>query len=220
MASVFGPRIGSLDVEQAVIAVLTERLPTYLDLMAGRRGIDVAATGFPVRPRQPPFARKDFGGWPDTRLPCVQVVSPGQSERPYRADGDGLFTTTWQVNVFIVVTARDHAATRLVRSVYEDATGMCLMQDRSLTSEAHPDGFASAMDWLGESSADVTVDEKDNRTLQGTVIVLSIEVPDTLDPLAGPAVFIPDPGVSQPTYPDDPLAEEVTVTLTPEEMAP
>jgi hypothetical protein len=209
--TVFGPRVGSADVEAAVIASLTARLPTYLDQMARLKGIDPATTDFPIRPKQPPFARKNFGGWPDIHLPCVQVVCPGMSDRPVRQE-DGPYTTYWQVEVYVIVSARDHAATRVVRSVYEDAVGWCLMQHRSLG------GMCAGMDWLGESSADVPLDEHDNRTLQGTVIVLSVEIPNCLDPNAGPVVFIPDDTVTPPaTYPDDPIAQEVDIDLGAEE---
>jgi hypothetical protein len=215
--TVFGPRVGSYDVELAVIAALTERLPTYLDQCARLRGVDPSTTDFPIRPKQPPFARKDFGGWPDSRLPCVQVVCPGQSERSIRQE-DGLYTTFWQLEVFVIVTARDHAATRLVRSVYEDALGWCLLQNKSLTSGLHTTGFAEAMDWLGESSADVPVEALDNRTLQGTVVVLTVQIPNCLNPGAGPAVFIPDAGTPPVTYPDDPHAAEVILDINVEEL--
>lgn len=209
--SVFGPRTGSYDVEQAVIMMLTERLPTYVNHCAQLHGITNPTTaGFPVRPAQPPFARKNFGGWPEHHLPSVQVVCPGMAERPVRQE-DGSFTLTWQVEVFVIVSGRDHDATRLVRAVYEDALGMCIMQDRSLRSTLHPTGFAAATDWLGESSADVPVPESDNRTLQGTVVVLSVMVENCLDADAGPAIFIPDDGTPPHEYPDDPLSEDVEV---------
>jgi hypothetical protein len=120
----------------------------------------------------------------------------------------------WQLNVFCIVSARDHAAARIVRSVYEDAIGWCLMQNRGLRSLLHPDGFTRGMNMLGESSADIDVDDHDNRTLQGTVIVVEVEVSDCLDVNAGPAIFIPDPGDPLPTYPDDPDAETVVLDET------
>jgi hypothetical protein len=208
--SVFGPRIGSYDVEQAVVALLRARLPTYVDHCARLKGIDPDVTGFPIRPRSL-ITAKDFRDWPEARLPCVQVVCPGMADQPVR-DTDG-YRASWQVNVFVVVSARDRPATRQLRSVWEDAIGWCVMQNRSLG------GIATAVDWLGESSSDVPIEDGDERTLQGTVCVFSVEIPDVLDPNAGPAIFIPDPGSgTPPVYPDDPQATQVVVDYTPEEL--
>lgn len=206
--SVFGPRVGSYDVEQAVITTLTERLPTHVDRCARRKGIDPVATDFPIRTAGPITATKDFRDWPEDRLPHVQVVCPGMSDRPVR-DVEG-YRAFWEIHVFVVVSARDRAATRRMRSVWEDAVGECLLQHRSLG------GIATALDWLGESSADVPIDSDEDRTLQGTVLVCAAEIPDVLDPTAGPAVFIPDTGTgTPPTYPDDPQADTVRVDYTP-----
>lgn len=209
MTSVFGPRIGSYDVEQAVITTLTERLATHVDRCARRKAIDPDTTNFPIRPGSPITATKDFRDWPEGLLPFVQVVCPGMADRPVR-DVEG-YRAFWEINVFVVVSARDRAATRRMRSVWEDAIGECLLQHRSLG------GIATSLDWLGESSSDVPIDSSDERTLQGTVLVCAAEIPDVLDPNAGPAVFIPDPGTgTPPTYPDDPEATDVVVDYTPE----
>lgn len=209
MTSVFGPRVGSWDVEQAVVAVLNQRLATYVDKCARLKGIDPAADGFAIRPKTPITTTKDFTDWPEERVPFVQVVCPGMADRPIR-DVEG-YRAFWEINVFVVVSARDRAATRKARSVWEDAIGWCLNQNRSLG------GIATALDWLGESSADVPIDSSEERTLQGAVLVCSVEVPDVLDPNAGPAVFIPDPGTGTPPgYPDDPEATDVVVDYTPE----
>lgn len=208
--SVFGPRVGSYDVEQAAISVLTQRLPTYVDHCARLKGIDPDADGFPIRPRSKIVAVKDFRDWPEQRLPYVQVTVPGMADRPVR-DTDG-YRVFWEINVFVVVSGRDRTATRTMRSVWEDAIGWCLLQNRSLG------GIAAALDWLGESSADVPIDAQDARTLQGTVLVAAVEIPGVLDPNAGPAIFIPDPGTGTPPgYPDDPQATDVVVDYTPEE---
>jgi len=210
MSSVFGPRIGSFDLEQAVIRLLTERLATYVDHCARLKNINPDTTGFPIRPRSKILAVKDFKDWPEQRLPYVQVTVPGMADRPIR-DTDG-YRAFWEINVFVVVSARDRTATRLARSIWEDAIGWCLLQNRSLG------GIATAFDWLGESSADVPIDTEDARTLQGAVLVGAAEIPAVLDPNAGPAVFIPDPGTgTPPTYPDDPEATDVVVDYTPKE---
>lgn len=216
MPTPFGQRVGSYDVEQAIITVLHERLPTYVQRCAITRYGTLPAN-FPIRPAQPPFARKAFRDWPEAHLPCVQVACPGMAAQPERRD-EGRYTTWWEVNVFVVVSARDHAATRLVRSVYEDAVGWCLLQRRSLKSVLNPDGFASGMDWLGESSADAPIEDEDERTLQGAVCVLVVEVPNCLDPTAGPVVLIPDTGAPPAVHPDDPLVEDTIVEITPEPL--
>lgn len=213
MTGVFGPIVGSYDVEQAALAVLEEWLPTYLARVAEERGVDPSEI---PRPRSV-FQTKEFEGWPEDRLPCVQVVSPGQAQPPQGDEGG--MRAWWQMNIFCVVKGRDRAATRMLRSIYEDAIPWCLMQHQGLG------GIAAGLKWLGAGAGDVTiVDQRDERTLQGAVNVFTVEVERILDPIAGPAAPDPLPPVDGsnprtldglPAYPDDPDAETVDVTVTP-----
>lgn len=212
MSEVFGPIIGSYDVEQAVLAVLEEWLPTYLAEVARVRGIDQSIV---PRPRSM-IQAKEFEGWPEDRLPCVQVVSPGLAERPERSP-EG-YAAWWQINVFCVVHGRDKPATRRLRGIYEDAITACLMQRPGLG------GLATGMQWLGGGAGDVPIDERDTRTLAGAVTVMAVQVDSVLDPTLGPAQPDPLPAAGGsnaktldglPAYPDDPTVATADVTVTP-----
>lgn len=207
--AVFGPIIGSWNAEQAMLTTLRERLPTYVDHIARHlRDIDPDVERFPIRPRTT-AVHKQFAKWPSDRLPYVQVTSPGEAATPVRED-EGLYTRWFEIDVIVVVGADALEDTRMLRSVWEDAVVACVMQHRSLG------GFAISTDLGPQRTADVPLDVNDERTLQATLTPFVVEVTGTLDPTAGPAVFIPDPGDGTPDpYPDDPEAEEVIVDYTP-----
>jgi hypothetical protein len=210
----FGARIGSYEVEGAFITRLEERLATYVKTIALRRDIDAGDLydgigprngKLPIRPRHI-VRRQTFFGWPENDLPFVQVVASDGS--PEQGD-EGLYRLTWTVNVFCVVSGRDHEATRLLRSIYEDAIPWAIMQGRTLG------GFASALYWIGDASDDVPLNNDRTRTLQGSVSVFSVVVDGCLDPHAGPAVFFPDDGTDPDEYAEDVVVEEVEPDYAP-----
>lgn len=207
--AIFGPLVGGWEVSGAVIATLSERLPTYTQEVARRRGVEPSVVGLPIRTPQPIARRKTFAGWPKTVLPYVQVTSPGTLDAPVRQD-NGLYVCTFQVDVFVVIAARDHDSTAFAVSVWGDAIVWTIMQRRTLG------GLATSVDWLGTGTDDVPLPDDSERTLQGSVAVFSVEVPDCLDPIAGPAVFIPDDGSPPPDYADDPIVTDVQIDYAPE----
>jgi hypothetical protein len=203
----FGPLVDSYDVEGAVLLTLAERLPTHVDAVAQYRGVDPEAVGMPIRPRTL-CRRKDFSGFPKLRLPIIEVTSPGMAREPVRGPG-GVYTAFWQIDVYSIVAARDYESTRLLRAIWSAGISRCIMQSRTLG------GLATSVDMLGESTADVDLPDESERTLQATVAVFVVEAPGYVDPLAGPAVFIPDDGDVPSEYDPAVSAESVTIDLEP-----
>ncbi|MCA1571703.1 MAG: hypothetical protein LC798_15595 [Chloroflexi bacterium] len=211
--AIFGPNSGAWEAAGAVIATLTQRLPTYTQELALRRGVDPAKVdtpgGLPIRTPLPIARRKTFAGWPKTALPFIQVTSPGTAEAP-RRDDLGVYTCTFQIEVFVVCAARDHNSTAFLTALWGDAIVWTIMQRRTLG------GIATSVDWLGSATDDVPLPDDSERTLQGFVAVFAVEVPGCLDPLAGPSEWIPDNGEPPVTYPPDVIVTDVRVEFQPE----
>ncbi len=207
----FGPLVDSYDVEAAVLATLSARLPTHVDAVSHYRGVDPAEhadEGFVIRPRTL-CRRKDFSGFPKLRLPLVEVASPGMAREPAQGP-NGVLTAFWQVDIYSVVAARDYESTRLLRAIWSGGIARCIGQSRTLG------GLATTIDILGESTADVDLPDDSERTLQATVLVLVVEAPGYMDPLAGPAVFIPTEDPDTPgEYDPAVTVTEVTLELEP-----
>jgi hypothetical protein len=207
----FGPLVDDYDVEEAVMTIFRERLPTHIDAVAHYRGVDPAAhadEGFVIRPRTL-CRRKEFSGFPKLSLPLVQITSPGMAREPIEGPG-GVLTAFWQVDVYSVVAARDYESTRLLRAIWSGGIARCIGQSRTLG------GLATTIDILGQSAADVDLPDDSERTLQATVLVMVVEAPGYMDPLAGPTVFIPDDGSGVPGEYDPAVsAESVTIELEP-----
>ena len=207
----FGPLVDSYDVEEAVLRILGERLATHVDAVSHLRGVDPAAhvdEGMVIRPRTL-CRRKDFSGFPKLSLPLIEVTSPGMAREPVQGP-EGVLTAFWQIDIYSVVAARDYESTRLLRAIWSGAIARCIGQSRTLG------GLATTVDILGESTADVDLPDESERTLQATVLVLVVEAPGYMDPLAGPSVFIPDPGSGVPGEYDPPvIPESVTIELEP-----
>jgi hypothetical protein len=207
MSSIFGSIIGSADVEAAIFTALSERLPTYVDFVARHRGINPATTGFLIRPKSMVLDVSDDEEWPESRLPHVHIECPGENAAPVLEEIG--YRTSWDAYVQVVVSARDHAATRVQRGIWGDAVRMCRAQYRSLG------GFAEGLDLGPQRSDGMTTN---GRTIQAVINAFSVRVAGCLDPHAGPVVFIPDAGDPPATYPDDPLVQESIVELDPQEL--
>ncbi len=190
------------------MTVLRERLPTYVDAAARLLDIDPDnEPEFTIRPKTL-SRRSPFTGFPKTALPLVQVEYTGLARPPEKGNG-GLLTMFFGFDLICYVASRDYEATRRLRAAWEIGIPWCMWQSQRLG------GIAMAVDQTDEAP-DLNIPDDAQRTLQGASSAWVATVPNCLDPLAGPAVFIPDDGSGVPGEYDPPvIPESVTIELEP-----
>lgn len=114
-------------------------------------------------------------------LPSLVVSSPGTSELPVR-DGDGTYTTTWEVVVTVYVRGEDHDDTRRATRSYGKAVRVAVLQDGDL------DGLALDVLWTGTATEPIA--RTSERTLQAAAVRFAVTVHDPtplpLSPLSPP----------------------------------
>lgn len=207
--NVFGPVVTLRTVEQGVAAFLRIWFLDYLDEIERREGY---APGQIERPRGIPIA-SDFEKWPEDQIPCLLVLSAGLAGAPQR-QGDGSYTTDWQVAIAPIVKDIDEDATRNLASAYTAAVRWAVMQHQGL------EGLGRVLRWRDETYDAGPLERR--RTLAAGRFVFDVQmdgslvefgpvtpVNDPLDPSDPPGDPSPDPG----PWPDVKLPADVGVTL-------
>lgn len=208
--STFGPLTPSTAVERAVTATLKKWIVTYLAEVERQEGLDPRAVPQPVgwaTFADDATARK----WPETQMPAIVVMCPGQTEPP-RADGDGTYTTRWAVVVAAICRGRPGIAggveeARHVAQMYATAISGCLLAKGSLG------GFAEGVDWEDESNDEVAHEKV--RTLAASRSVFTVEVDGMRRRGGGPLEPPEDPYAAPAEWPPVTSVEVETDRLPP-----
>lgn len=213
MGTVIGRIVDGDQVEQVILDMLQLRYGTYLDEVAQQRGHQKGRAAY-QSPRSW-IVVKDFDKWPENKLPCVIVVSPGMAEPP-RKRGDGSYDATWEVIVAVIVEARTKKASHTLGMRYGAAMAKCMLSNNADLGGALEG--TSVTEWLGEDYADLPMDEE--RNLHATRNVFNVEVKNVMNAYKAPVEYLPDEEDTghSPDYGDEPTAdpEKLSVDVTTE----
>lgn len=207
--NVFGPIVTLRMVEQGIASFLRVWFLDYLDEIERREGY---APGEVERPRGIPIA-SDFQKWPEDQVPCLLVLSAGLAGPPQR-QGDGSYTTDWQVAIAPVVKDIDEDETRRLASTYTAAVRLAVMQHQGL------EGLGRVLRWRDEVYDTGPLERR--RTHAVGRFVFDVQMDKTLvefgpvvpaNPPIDPDLPPPDPTPDPGPWPDVHLPADVGVTL-------
>lgn len=200
------------EVEQAMLSMLKLRYPTFIDEVAQQRAHKKGRAAYQAPKSW--IVVKEFDKWPENKLPCVIVVSPGMPEPP-RKRGDGWYDAVWEIVVAVVVSAKTKKSSHKLGMRYGAALAKCVISNASL--EGALEG-ASVIDWLGEDYADLPVEER--RHLHVVRNVFHVKVEKVMNAYKAPEVYLPDDEDTghSPDYGDEPTVdpEKLSVDVTTE----
>jgi hypothetical protein len=151
------------------------------------------------------YAVADFEKWPEDRLPCMVLITPGSTAGP-TADGDGLLTATWSLRAAAVVSANTEENTREIADLYADATKAAIVHHQTLG------GFALATDLVGDTN--VSIGKK--RSMAVAEVAFNVTVDGVLDRFAGPATPPVNPLADPGDWPTALTAEATVDRLDPD----
>lgn len=202
--SAFGPLVAASDVETALLNNVRKWLPDYLAEIDRLRGEAVGTMPYPRSFVISSEAEK----MPEDQTPTLVIASSGLTDPPL-ADGGGVYTARWRVNVAIHLSARGNAlALRLVR-LYVLALRALLTQQQELAGLA-----LRRVDWMDERYD--TLPSIDDRTVCTGTVEMAVEVTDVTTRNAGPLEPILGPGSIGPDSPTWPVAATADVAITKE----
>jgi hypothetical protein len=197
-------------LEEAIIAHLSAWMPVYLRELEIQRGWPNGkhlpnARSFTV------FSRLDH--FDEQQLPAVVVSSPGLASAP-KMEGSGSYTAIWNVNIAVIVSAKDQASTNTLAKIYAAAVRSIMVQKPSISE------FAVHNVWTNESYDDLGSSDGE-RTFAVGVGEFAVMVENVVNKMGGPRTYPfiepPDPE-TQPgsQWPD---AQEVIVEVEKEGIA-
>lgn len=195
-AADFGPIVINTDVDQAVIGMLSLWLPTYLRQMQRERS-GIAPFDLPT---DESYANTlDDDEFPDHIMPAVIVTSANTEEVP-DPDGDGFYTAAWNVVVSSIVKGRTPAETRALAALFEGSVRRVMVQ-------ADPT-WDGQVRWVASNTAAVADPTGAGRYLAAGMGTYLVYVDKAVQAGVGPAG---EPYVVDPTTPDEPIEELITV---------
>jgi hypothetical protein len=209
VANVFGPVVTLRTVEQGMASFLRTWFLDYLDEVEREEGY---APGEIERPRGIPIA-SEFDKWPETQIPCLLVLSAGLAGPPQR-QGDGSYTTDWQIGIAPIVKSIDEQETRNLASAYTAAVRMAVMQHQGL------EGLGRVLRWRDETYDGGPLERR--RTMAVGRFVCDVQIDRTVidtgptepsNPPIDPGDPPPDPSPDPGPWPDVQLPADVGVTL-------
>jgi hypothetical protein len=168
----WGPLVASTDVDDAVVAVLREWLPTHLRRETEYRGLD-----FPLTPPR----QYDTALVPDELLDNMLPACVAETAT-MQATAGGVARTyqgEWQTMVYNVVRGKRGRFTRRLASLYEAATRRCLVQHRP----------GVPLDWIhyqGMRLEQIPGDRTGGRYLLAGVSIFRVRTHAIVDPDARP----------------------------------
>lgn len=189
-----GPLVTAVEIRKATQDRLEEWLPAYLAELGRRYERDLPP---PRTWRRLP----DFRALTDDQSPALVVTSPGLVTEADR-DGDGEYSATWQVNVFLAVRGQTFEETADLVGLYTAAVRACLgQQGIDIANARRPR-------WRGEGYNELAAGKA--RTIGGGMVSFAVHVGAVLDEYAGPSI-LPDP--PEYKFVDVDPAEEVNISV-------
>lgn len=204
--TIFGPLVRRREVEQAVEDTVKLWLPSYL----GQAGRDTDRQDGGDKPAIPDvlpesyLRRRDIATWAGDRLPVV-ITHCSRTTDVHRG-ADGYYTVSWAVEVGAVTSTKFEDDTWDLADIYAAEICRLLIQHSSLG------GFATDVEWVGDSYPDDILPEK-QRSLAGGVVSLIVTTDYARKRRAGPQGR-PQDNPRDP-YPDPPDATSHNQTFTP-----
>lgn len=208
-ASVFGPLVAAVQVEDHIAEVVARWFPSYLYEVERTNGIEAGT----LPSLRSVVRSSELERFPEDQLPCLMIGSPGLTDPPEH-DGAGYYVATWQINLGIELAAGPNRRALELARLYALAARACVLQQQQDPGLEHPAAIVR-VDWRDERY-DV-LDSVDDRTVCAGRVELAVTVADVtrigqgpLDPLIPPQ----DPG---PTAPAWPTAQNVITDVTRQE---
>lgn len=144
-------------VEAALISVLKDKLPAYLDAM-----------GLPMW--RSVVNENDMDRWRQDQLPSLVVICPGLADTPRpMARTSNRFLTRWGVGVGMVVSAATEQATRELAQDYSACIRGCVMNNRKLN------GASRGTDWVDERYDALEPDDGSELSIAGGSVTFQVE---------------------------------------------
>jgi hypothetical protein len=187
-ATVYGPLVAASDVEDALLTLLGNWMPSYLAELERHHNYAVGSL-----PQVRSWVRSaEVEKFPEDQLPCVMLASPGLTDAPV-TDGDGRYTARWRVLVAAEIAARGNRLALALARLYATGLRAIAVQQQALAGLD-----VRRVDWMGERY-DV-LDSADDRTTCIAQVELAVEIADVTDRNAGPLVPEVTPGPDSPTW--------------------
>lgn len=187
----FGPLVTNVDVDDAVLDMLKQWMPTYLAQTERERGQSI---GRFKRPEEASYASTlEDDEFPDHKLPAIFVTSANTTGQPDK-DGDGLYMASWNVVVSSVVRGRRANEARWIAAMFEGAVRRIMVQ------QAMP--INGEIRWTATNVAPVKDPTPANRPLAAGIGTYVVYVDHVLQEGVGPIEVQPDPSEAF-----DPLAQ-------------
>lgn len=189
-------------IEQAIIEALKPLYPHYIDELAQQRG-HPKGRGAYQHPRTW-AVKKDFSKWPQDKLPCVLIISPGMDDKPRRM-GDGSYTGSFFIATAVIVSARTASAAHRLAMRYGAALSTCILQNGGFGGAL--DGNLSLKSWEDEDFEDVPDEDDASRFLSAAKDIFTVECKNIRNAY-GPVEFqeVPD-GEATPDQGEWPTAD-------------
>jgi hypothetical protein len=186
--SVYGSLLAASDVEDGLLTILETWLNSYLAEVERQHAIEV---GLLPRPRSY-VVSSEISKMPEDQIPAVIIASPGLTDPP-QADGFGMYTARWKVQVAAEVVAKGNRLALKLARLYALALRAVVIQQQ------YDDIPVRRIDWIDERY-DV-LDSADDRTVCIGVVEFAVEVPNVLTRDTGPLTPEAAPGPPSPTWP-------------------
>jgi hypothetical protein len=188
------------ELEDALLALIEEWLPTYLTEVETAYGLD------PLTLARPKFygTSVESDPHPGEGLPAIIVVSPGTAS----IEGEGQYTAAWyDVTVATSTMAASEMGARRLGAFYSAAIRTLVMQHGSIG------GVASGVSFIGEEFIGSPGNTDRSRSRGGALTHFRVKIDRLVDTQAGPTEPMPHDGMNMP---DLPIAQFIEVDVAGE----
>lgn len=190
--TVFGTMIGRRQVEAAVLAHLTNWMPTYIAEVERQNDWD---PGHLPAIRNYTTVSSGFEKWTEDQFPTVLTMSTGLASKP-KPKGDGKVHAEWAVGIASITEGgggNPSADAKETAGAYFTAIRGLMLQHPSLGD------FAEGVTWVDERYDNVPSESE--RTLATAYGMFSVEVAQAVDRRAGILVPLDNPYAEPDPWP-------------------